>query len=70
MGTLRVNAEKYFVTERLTEILGTLKSLNRKAHRSSKCKENKDRWINKIRTNKIYMGGVQVYEISAARSHL
>lgn len=37
------NAEKHFDTENLIELLSTLKSLNSKAQRSSKYKENKGR---------------------------
>lgn len=53
----------YLETESLTEVLGTLKSLNSKAHRSPKYKENKDMQINKVRIKKNYMGGFYVYEI-------
>lgn len=37
------NAERYLDTESLTEVLATLKSLNSKAQKSSKYKQNKDR---------------------------
>lgn len=57
------NAERYLDAESLTEDLGTLKSLNSKAHKSSKYKENKDRQINKVRIKKNYMGGFYAYEI-------
>jgi len=63
MGTLVTNAQGYVDTEHLTEVLGSLKSLNRKAHRSSKYKENKDRQINEVKIKNNYMSVFYIYEI-------